>query len=1191
MAQEIGPDELKINDPISVVDEALAAANTTDKERSVSEEVTELQIVDSANQKNTPEKYIQVRKNDGGARRQNTMINIPELETDSVERTILHIAPLVEAGNYMNSTNLDLEARFNLALNTLDMFNPVAFSQCALQGVLDLQMAANNTLVQNSYLEPSPPAQEPTRVSAYAKLIFEDGYFYMNTLSVILGRDLQAWHAAIRKEKRKQRQLRCNGANNEDMKVSTRVKCEGSRYSRSIVSESGGILRAGNDSDTEERVGLRRLRKRNKAHKTSRSIGSSSPSSKRDSTVKSNKVKVYEAQNLQSTISQTDGPVPVDPATFRPSPHDCPLVAIHPPATAPIGAYKSISREHVKIAFNSRKSKFEAHIIGRNGCFVQDQWYHTNDVVPLQSGDFLQVGGITVQFMLPNQLDSTNAEYSEHSDLDLSSHKQSGRDEFPVRRDRNSVEISENHSDSEVNDEKSCDEYSDDMHQENEMDSKKTHNKTDADNQGDEFKDIFSLKFDKKRGPGRPPKNGILSKREQKLLKKEDQAIFEAMVREGMRKSAEKENPMDKEKVKEKEKSKSCTTQIKTKPKDTLVDKIAEKSADESQGNALYQHPNAPTKNKVGRPRKNPLPNDTTDPPREKRKYTKRKQKEPKDDDLNETKSAEDIKSKKEKIPSRFLRSPSPVMREEDFTAEQLAKPQANYVTLIHEAISNSPTQQLGLPDIYRAICRKYPYFKFRTQTLGWQSSVRHNLSQHHAFRKVEKDGKGWTWGIVDGIPVEKERKKKATPPPHSHLDHLHQNPYQTGSQELMGNYPYGAPPGYQNMQYGQYSNYILSRASEKDSTGIGLPPNLASSIPLHLNLPHVSKSYHSPYAPKKVRQENIPQKTDNNNTTVPQKNTNFTSPSPISEKIRDHGEESPLQEDENKSKNHQIEDQEDRYQSQGPKTAVTQLRASPNQERVMAQPNKAETSSIPTTSRSVDLIDHGFLTNKESSPNPTKTYESPATMMGIIPSEDVLHAAEAFKKNLLDSLKSKQSEIMVNSAINRVLGLKSQNESHVNPQEEMIMSALRSLLSKIPGSTIEPGSTKSAPQSKNKLIDVSVSSSQGGFQNNQASNKTTSDGSKLAVSRPNFSVNRPPVTIMGPKSTNLDSSIRTLSRKSAPSVSSAISTGSGNEANTGCTFSKERDQVAGQKRPYDDSDEIRDLKKLTTSRPPQLKT
>lgn len=128
--------------------------------------------------------------------------------------------------------------------------------------------------------------------------------------------------------------------------------------------------------------------------------------------------------------------------------------------------------------------------------------------------------------------------------------------------------------------------------------------------------------------------------------------------------------------------------------------------------------------------------------------------------------SLKETRPKKEKLPPKRKRSPSPPLNEADFPPEALLKPNASYLILIHEAISNSEKKMLSLPDIYRAIQRKYPYFKLRVTTTGWQSSVRHNLSQSSAFQKVQREGKGWLWRITEGFNIEKEKKKKLLPPP-----------------------------------------------------------------------------------------------------------------------------------------------------------------------------------------------------------------------------------------------------------------------------------------------------------------------------------------------------------------------------------------------------------------------------------------
>ncbi|TQS38474.1 hypothetical protein Golomagni_01021 [Golovinomyces magnicellulatus] len=1197
------------------------------------DEVTIAQQNDGVGQLAIPSaEQLETRNCKDGARKKSEMVNIPEHDTNSMEPNILQLGPLtkyVSTSDYMTNPNLDLHTRFNSPLNSLEIFNPVEFAPCCLPGVMNLPVTANNTLVQNSNLRTSPLHQEPARVSAYAKLIFEDGYFYMNTYSVVLGRDLKAWHAAIRKEKRRQNQLQNSGGHNREPETPVCVKREGSRYSRSIVSESGGMLRAENDSDVEERMRWRRLRNLNKVSKKTKSTGSSSPGSRKNYTVQSCKAKVYEAQNLQSTISRVDGPIPVDLATFRPSPHDCPLVAIHPPATAPISAYKSISREHVKIAFNCKKSYFEAHVIGRNGCFVQDQWYQTSDIVPLKSGDFLQVGGITVQFMLPNQLDPTTVEYSDYSDEDPNSEECTPVD-TNERKQGDLMETSDDESASSGDNIKPLDSNKDALRRDKQNDvdltrtlankkRKKKRLESHQDNEADEIQNEamarnissnISLNFmiDKKRGPGRPPKNGILSKREQKLLKKEEQALFEAMVKEGV--EASKEHDIEKEKIKGK--GKALLPEIKIKPilTEEAIEDCDRKNFENFIEKTNLQQPGLPLKNKVGRPRKNPLPDNLNEPPREKRKYTKRKPKEPrepKDIEGNGSGSGEDAKAKKEKVSQRPPRSPSPVMNEEDYTPEQLAKPQANYLTLIHEALSNAPSQQLGLPEIYRAIYRKYPYFKFKTQTLGWQSSVRHNLSQHKAFRKVEKDGKGWTWGIVDGVSIERDKKRRATPPPQSDFSPLHHQPLcQSGQSQIMGHYSYGLSVGL-HTQSGQFSNYQLLPSTIEHSSNTSLPSNFIPSIPPHLTAPNVSTSYNSPYAPKSTKTESSSQNIEPGETTEQQTSDKTSSSIASNDNINYSNIDSQEKSNGTQPKSPPIEQSVPQIQAK--QTTDQVLQASPLQPQDLPSVVSVNGINNSCTQKSIasptqQISQSQTLSQIQKSCQVLKSKPSLVQSNSIHTSinEDVIRAAESFKKNLLDSLKSKQSEIIVNSAVNRVLGIVSQNESSGNPQEEMIMTALKSLLSKIPGSKIEADRTYSVlSQLNSQSSDATNLSQQSIVQNTQNSTKTPGcDETALAVTRPNFTVQghsrlstsavtRPPMTTSGSKAVHSDNSSNTP-RKSIPSTSPALTSSSVNETSTIKPPSKEIEQLAGKKRTHDETEDVPEFKRLSTSGPLQLK-
>ena len=687
--------------------------------------------------------------------------------------------------------------------------------------------------------EPYPGASpylrdaDETRIQAYAMLEFPDGQFYMNTYSVILGRDLAAARAAMRRDAELARQKEEEETMGEP-KTPIRSKRDESKYTRSVVSESGGILRDGDDSDSDDRT---RRRKGRKASKKSKSTGSSSQRmSRRNSLAQLNGRIEYQAQSqVRRHAPDSSGAVPVDPASLRPSPYDCPLVGIHPPATTPASGFKAISRQHVKIAYNLKKNLFEAEIIGRNGAFVDDVFYHHLNVVELKSGSQLQIGGVVVRFILPDvAIGETGAEHHIDYDDNIVGNKYSeGGKEMSfdfedTPRDGALVQDSSEESSDEGNgDLENEDDIGDgeDVEEGDDEENLENSDQSDgADREEEEEEEVEEVREpspvpQKRRGPGRPPKNGIMSKREQQLAKKVAQQ----------------------------------------KAKKTI--------------------PNPPTagKNKVGRPRKHPRP-ETPPVKTEKRKYTKRKPKDPDAAIKQEGSQDEDkaAKEKKEKKSSRPPRSPTPVFNEADLTPEQLAKPQANYVTLIHEALSNSPTGEMSLPQIYRAIQKKYPFFVLKCNTNGWQSSVRHNLSQHHAFCKVRRDGKGWMWGIVEGVSIEKEKKRRLTPPHQLPPGHMHQQIYRAGllPQHMMPRPPgmMGPPPGYpmngpmpSGLQPGQPPHYIGSPTNGYPVQGPHppvngqLPPGFSGPSPINPPLGPQGTSYSSPYAPKPTSNSTSP--------------------------------------------------------------------------------------------------------------------------------------------------------------------------------------------------------------------------------------------------------------------------------------------------------------------------------------------
>ncbi|KAK6332624.1 Pre-rRNA-processing protein fhl1 [Orbilia blumenaviensis] len=213
-----------------------------------------------------------------------------------------------------------------------------------------------------------------------------------------------------------------------------------------------------------------------------------------------------------------------------------------------------------------------------------------------------------------------------------------------------------------------------------------------------------------KRGRGRPPKNGI-SVREQKLLKRQAQEEFLA--------NGGNVAGLD-------------MTKYGSLPVDQLFAREGEKMQMQME------------------------------------KEARRKQKmEEKEAKIREKQAAKDLKPVKIPKERKRKRTKSPPAREEDYTPEQLAKPQLPYTVMIFDAINNSEKKALTLPEIYRSLENSYPYFKVRAETTGWQSSVRHNLrgsgegGGSSLFKRGPKSGKGYIWELVEGANIDKERKKR----------------------------------------------------------------------------------------------------------------------------------------------------------------------------------------------------------------------------------------------------------------------------------------------------------------------------------------------------------------------------------------------------------------------------------------------
>ncbi|PAA76505.1 hypothetical protein BOX15_Mlig022853g3, partial [Macrostomum lignano] len=90
-----------------------------------------------------------------------------------------------------------------------------------------------------------------------------------------------------------------------------------------------------------------------------------------------------------------------------------------------------------------------------------------------------------------------------------------------------------------------------------------------------------------------------------------------------------------------------------------------------------------------------------------------------------------------------------------------------SYAELITQAIQSSPNGRLTLAEIYDWMVRHVPYFTARSDSAssaGWKNSVRHNLSLHNKFVRVQNDqsGKSSYWTINREIRDRASYRRRA---------------------------------------------------------------------------------------------------------------------------------------------------------------------------------------------------------------------------------------------------------------------------------------------------------------------------------------------------------------------------------------------------------------------------------------------
>ncbi|KAK5101998.1 hypothetical protein LTS08_004458 [Lithohypha guttulata] len=589
-----------------------------------------------------------------------------------------------------------------LLMPTQDQFDALNFTQDELALPFPAFDMSLDHFPQDIMQDPLP-INVKRQIDAYARLEFADGTFYLNTFQCELGRDQHAFRDALTREQeaKEAAELEKDQPKSSSGKLSQRshvLKTAESQVQGSVVSEAGGF--AGVDEKPIEGYGDKR---NGQSAKHNSSQASESDIVRPDEVLHNPSLAPYDYHRdvvyqptqfvavPEDEIVEDERPAPVT-AEHLPDPSSCPLIPIHTTVASSqteVQNLRAISRRHVRIFWNWQYSAFYMEVLGRNGAFFQDQHMKFGESVRLHSGAKIQISAVEFVFRLPDTVNDLPGD-----DEDSNAASEDALEETPGR----TATSAENGQPVKL--------------------KLKLHRESSGTQLAGGNAEL------KRRGPGRPPKNGIMSQRE----------------------------------MKEREK--------------------AEK---EAKARALHGIPSPPALER--KPSKSQMPK--PDPPLEvqkveKRKYTKRKREDGEEEEVlpsiehqEETPATETILPPPPQPIAKRARTKSYSPDYKPFdqcTPEDLARPPHNYAVLLYMVLSE--TGEITLRQIYKQMQARWPFFKYMVDSDGWTSSVRHNLNQEvgKLFERGRKEGKGFTWlpkpNAMEEYQAQKNKRSNAPPVP-----------------------------------------------------------------------------------------------------------------------------------------------------------------------------------------------------------------------------------------------------------------------------------------------------------------------------------------------------------------------------------------------------------------------------------------
>ncbi|UJR23075.1 hypothetical protein I4U23_026098 [Adineta vaga] len=129
-------------------------------------------------------------------------------------------------------------------------------------------------------------------------------------------------------------------------------------------------------------------------------------------------------------------------------------------------------------------------------------------------------------------------------------------------------------------------------------------------------------------------------------------------------------------------------------------------------------------------------------------------------------------------------------------------RPPFTYATLIRQAIIESPDNQLTLNEVYKWFEAQFLYFRKNAQT--WKNAVRHNLSLHKCFMRVENI-KGAVWTVDEGEFCKRRLTRGAEKGNNHHesssYGHNTSARLSTGEDQALYSYPFGMEDDYKDFK------------------------------------------------------------------------------------------------------------------------------------------------------------------------------------------------------------------------------------------------------------------------------------------------------------------------------------------------------------------------------------------------------